>query len=277
MAAWPPKGVLSMRKTVFFIVALFALLVCAPVVQAVQSGEWLSLEQLDRGVIVIRHDVTPGVKTKLMIAKEQGKYTYTLSPDKLEEAFPLQMGNGDYTISVLEQVGGTKYKIVREAMVPLQLANGNAVFLGSVQNIRWSETSQAVQLAKELTRSSQSDAEKVRAIYDYIVGTIRYDEALAAGDLTDYVPDIDRTIARQQGICYDYASLFASMLRSVGIPAKLVMGNSDYVSVYHSWNEVYIGGQWVTIDTTVDAGWQGNGAAAGMIKDASRYFAAKHY
>ncbi|MFB5761303.1 transglutaminase-like domain-containing protein [Paenibacillus medicaginis] len=266
-----------MRNAIFAIVGLFALLLWAPLVQATQSQNWLGLEQLDRGVIVIRYDVKAGMKTKLMIAKGQDKYTYMLSPNKRQEAFPLQMGNGDYMVTVLEQISGTKYKIVQEAPVTLQLTNNSKVFLGSVQNINWSEQDKAAQLAKKLTRSAQSDEEKVQAIYEYIVGTIRYDKALATSDLTDYLPNINRTIAGQKGMCYDYASLFASMLRSIGIPAKLDMGTSEYVDVYHAWNEVYLNGKWVTIDTTVDASWKAKGADFKMIKDAARYSVSKYY
>ncbi|WP_458462515.1 transglutaminase-like domain-containing protein [Paenibacillus sp.] len=266
-----------MRNAVFAIVGLLTLLIWTPVVQAAQSEDWLSLGQLDRGAIVIRYDVKADVKTKLMIAKGQEKYTYVLSPDKQQEVFPLQMGNGDYMVTMLEQVSGTKYKIVQEKAVALQLKNGSKVFLNSVQNIDWSELDKAAQLAKKLTRSAQSNEEKVQAVYEYIVGTIRYDKALASSELTDYLPDINRTMAGKKGMCYDYASLFASMLRSIDIPTKLVMGNSEYVDVYHAWNEVYLNGQWVTVDTTVDASWKSNGAKFKMIKDASRYSTTKYF
>lgn len=277
MAAWLPKGVYSMRNMVLAIVGFIALFVLAPVVHASQTGDWLDLEQLDRGVIAVRYDVKADVKTKLMIAKGQNKYTYTLLADKQQETFPLQMGNGRYTIKVLEQVNGTKYKIVQEAEVKLQLTNSSKVFLNSVQNIDWRSSDKAAQLAKKLTRSADTDEEKVKLIHEYIVDTIRYDKALASSELTDYLPDIDRTLSGKKGMCYDYASLFASMLRSVDIPTKLVMGTTDYVDVYHAWNEVYLNGRWVTIDTTVDAGWKSKGAGFKMIKEASRYSAAKYY
>lgn len=266
-----------MRNAVFAIVGLFVLLIWAPVIQAAPSEDWLGLKQLDHGVVVIRHDGEADVKTKLMITKGQDKYTYELSADKPQEAFPLQMGNGEYKISILEQISGTRYKIVEEAAVMLQLTNDSKVFLNSVQNVNWSERDQAVQLAKKLTGSSQSDEEKVQAVYEYIIETIRYDRALASSELTGYLPDNNRTISGQKGMCYDYASLFASMLRSIGIPTKLVMGTSEYVDVYHAWNEVYLNGQWVTIDTTVDASWKSSGDGFKMMKDASRYMTDKFF
>lgn len=35
---------------------------------------------------------------------------------------------------------------------------------------------------------------------------------------TGYVPNPDKTLTSKKGICFDYASLGAAMLRSVGIP-----------------------------------------------------------
>lgn len=277
MAAWLPKGVYSMRNAVFAMVGLFVLLLYAPVVQAAQSEDWLGLDQLDRGAVVIHYDVKSDVKTKLMIAKGQEKYTYTLLPGKSRDVFPLQMGNGDYTITVLEQVSGTKYKVVQEGAVKLHLKDSNNVYLNSIQNIDWSDNEQAAQLAKKLARSAKTDQEKVQAVYDYVIGNIRYDKVLASRELTDYLPDNVRTIMDLKGMCYDYASLLASMLRSLDIPTKLVMGTSDYVDVYHAWNEVYLNGQWITIDTTVDAAWKTQGTSFKMIKDASHYTASKIY
>ena len=61
-----------------------------------------------------------------------------------------------------------------------------------------------------------------------------------------YLPDLDELYETKKGICYDYASMLAAMLRAVGIPAKLVMGYVAPNNVYHAWNEVYIEGEgWV--------------------------------
>jgi hypothetical protein len=71
------------------------------------------------------------------------------------------------------------------------------------------------------------------------------------------------------GICYDFASLFAGMLRSIGIPAKLVKGYADNIDGYHAWNEVYIKetDEWITIDTSFDAQMKKAGKTFKMIKD----------
>ncbi len=67
----------------------------------------------------------------------------------------------------------------------------------------------------------------------------------------------------QQGFCEHYSSSFAVLMRSVGIPARVVVGyqggqwdaSNNYLSVYqrdaHAWNEVWLEGQgWVRFDPT---------------------------
>ena len=73
--------------------------------------------------------------------------------------------------------------------------------------------------------------------YEYIKENIVYDYDKAAGDVTGYVPDPDQTLSSGKGICFDYASLAAAMLRSQGIPCKLVVGYAG--TVYHAWINAY--------------------------------------
>ena len=42
-----------------------------------------------------------------------------------------------------------------------------------------------------------------------------------------------------KGICFDYASLAASMLRSQGIPTKIIFGYVAPDNLYHAWNMFY--------------------------------------
>jgi transglutaminase-like putative cysteine protease len=51
----------------------------------------------------------------------------------------------------------------------------------------------------------------------------------------------------------DYSILLAAMLRCSGIKCKLVYGYKSDDTIYHSWNEVCLGGKWVIVDPTVDA------------------------
>ncbi|WP_169089995.1 transglutaminase-like domain-containing protein [Paenibacillus sp. PL91] len=268
-----------MRKLILAIAAfvLFASIHVTVAQASAAEAAWLNISNLDYGVVSIQYAVKAKVKTKLMIAKGQTTYTYNLISGKTAESFPLQLGNGAYTISLLENTAGNKYKLISKESVTLSLKDSKVVYLNSIQNIEWTSSSNAIIKAKELTKNKKTDAEKVKAVYDYIITNINYDNQLAANLSVDYLPNIDRTFKAKKDICYGYASLFAGMLRSLDIPTKLVMGQSTYVDVYHAWNEVYLNGKWVLIDTTVDAGWSKGNKKFELIKDAAQYKATKQY
>lgn len=232
--------------------------------------------ELDRGLISVNYQVDKDVQTKVMIAKDDKKYFYNL---KSADNFPLQFGNGEYTVAVLELVEGNKYKAVKLEKVTLHLTNENDVFLNSIQNIKWNEEMEAIKKAKELTKDAKTDREKVTAIYNYIVKHINYDYDKANTITTGYIPVIDETFKEADGICYDYASLFAAMLRSVQVPTKLVMGYKNDIKSYHAWNTVYLKdtNEWITIDTTYDATLLDNKQPYSMIKDPGQYTADKEY
>lgn len=242
------------------------------------SAEWLDTSNVSQGVIGIHYNAPQDKRTKLMISKDASSYTYNLYSSEPNETFPLQLGSGTYKISILENTTGNKYKYVYSESLEASISDPTAVYLSSVQNVKWEKDDRAIQKAKQLTQNASTDKEKVAAIYTYIVSNVKYDYALAANVSKDYIPDIDKTLAVKKGICYDYASLFAAMLRSVDVPTKLVMGQSSYVSEYHAWNEVLLNGQWVTVDTTVDAGLgKAKQSAVSFVKSASKYTAAKYY
>ena len=65
------------------------------------------------------------------------------------------------------------------------------------------------------------------------------------------VESMDDVLSKGRGICFDYAALLACMLRTQGVPVKLVIGYAD--QSYHAWNNVLVDGQWYRVDTTAEA------------------------
>lgn len=268
-----------MRKLVLTLMASLLLFASVRIgtAEAHQAVAWLDTTGLEKGMISVTYKVKAKVKTKLMITKGKESYTYNLLPEKKAEHFPLQLGNGEYKIYILENVSGNSYKQMEEQAVTLKLKDDKVIYLNSIQNVDWTSSSQAIVKAAELAQGKKADEDIVKAIHQFIITTISYDHKLAAQVAPDYLPSIDRTFTSQQDICYGYSALFAAMLRSLDIPTKLVMGNSDYVDIYHAWNEVYLNGEWVIIDTTVDAGLKLGNKKFELVKDASKYTAAKIY
>ncbi len=233
------------------------------------------LSNINQGVIAVKYELNTNVKTKMMIEHNGQKYYYDLLTS--DETFPLQMGNGKYTVAVCEQKEGKQYVIKNQENFEVKLQNEKEVYLNSNQVISWDENNSAVQLAKKLTEGTNNDEEKVSIIHDYIVKNIQYDsEKYASLDKT-YLPNVDDILQNKKGICYDYASLFAVMLRSVDVPTKLVKGYKNDISEYHAWNEVYINNEWVTVDCTYDTALYAGNLGTETAKDSNQYKTEKIY
>lgn len=228
------------------------------------------------GVVGISHKA-PGKKLKVMIEKGSSKYTYNLNSQGETEFFPLQMGNGEYKISILENVSGTKYSYVDTTKVNLNLADPNVVFLNSVQNIKWNNNYNSIKHGKSLSGSENNMSKKMDTLYNYVVKNYKYDYDKISKLTPEYNPDIEATFRDKKGICYDYSALLAGMQRSQGLPTKLVKGYANGVDGYHAWNEVLIGGKWVVVDTTFDAAMWGGKVKYSMVKNSSDYKKVNEY
>ena len=216
-------------------------------------------------------------KLLLLVEKDGKRYTYPVVDSDINQ-FPLQMGNGTYTVRLMENITGTKYKELTRTTASIDLEEDRNVYLNSIQDIEWNENQAAIKKAKELTVGLKSDEAKVKAIYNYITKNFVYDYQKAKTVTSGYFPSVDSTFTNKSGICYDYSSLFAAMLRSVNVPTKLVKGYSSVTKdIYHAWNEVYVNGEWKVIDTTVDAPSVQSERATVMYKAPSTYKAERFY
>lgn len=241
------------KLLVSFIITLAAIML--PVASHAAQAPSIDTTKLDNGIVAVSYKAQDGSKLKVMVEKSGSSITYDLKGDGSLVSYPLQFGDGDYKVSVLENIEGTKYRYLTSENIKLNLEDDKKVYLASIQNINWSSNMAAIKKAAELTKGLKSDKDRINAIYQYTVGSIKYDYDKLKTLKNDYVPNIDNTVNSGKGICYDYASLMAAMLRSQGIPAKLVKGYSTNASGYHAWNEVYNSetGKWMIIDATYDS------------------------
>lgn len=268
-----------MKKLVIFILISTLLLSSTILSFGVNSDMFIAADKTEVGLVGIYfNSITNQNRMRLLIDKDGERYTYNIYKEEDIQQFPLQMGNGNYTVRIMENTEGNKYRTVSTKTIELNLANPEAVFLNSIQEINWDESMEAIKMAKALTKGMTSDQEKVNAIYNYITKNISYDRKKVNTLTTFYLPNIDSTLKDGQGICYDYSSLFASMLRSVGVSTKMVKGyTSELPNEYHAWNEVNIDGQWKVIDTTFDAVYVQANRKVSQFKDASKYDGTKFY
>lgn len=208
----------------------------------------IKVQTIEANVIVTKG--TTGYEHVKAIVEKDIEYIYNLVSDV--EYLPLQMGSGEYTVSLLGSNDGRRFKMITSKDFTVELEE-NAVFLSSSQTVNWSDDTDISVLAYALTKDLVSDEEKLNAIHEYIVENVRYDYSKAASLPKGYIPDPLATLNEGSGICYDFAALLASMMRSVDIPAKLVKGYSTYTPVYHAWNEILIEDTWWIVDTSTDS------------------------
>lgn len=236
---------MSKRVASYLLVLVFFI---SSIGQAYGSSVY-NISKLNNNGIIIE-SAQYGSNMRVMVEKGGEKYYYSLNNPR--EEIPAQLGSGSYLIKILQNTSGNSYKVVEKSTLNI-VESSIDVYLLSSQPVYWKDKGKLIELSNELTKGLKTDKEKVEAVYKYVTSNIKYDYNKINRISTDYVPDIEATIDSKTGICYDYSALFAGILRSQGIHTKLVKGYKTGLKVYHAWNEVYLDGKWITIDTTFDA------------------------
>ena len=190
------------------------------------------------GYIMVRYLQRTTKQLRVIVkGPNEAQYTYTLKSSGDYEVFPLSDGNGNYTVSVYEQIEGTKYSTANTASFSTTLNDEFAPFIRPNQYVNYNADNYAVSKAAELVAGATDMHEAISSIYNYVIGHLSYDKVLAANVQSGYLPDIDEVLRREKGICFDYASVMTAMLRSQGILTKLVVGYAG--QAYHAWINVY--------------------------------------
>ena len=218
--------------------------------------------RLTEGLVSVLYTGAEGKRVKVRITKAEGRaYSYDLNSSGRPETFALTQGAGTYTLEVLEHLRENRYEPVHTISLEVALTDERAPFLFSSQFVYYTPDSKTVGLARELAGELDKDSEKTAVLFDYVVDHLSYDKEKTEQVAPGYLPDLDQTLAEGKGICFDYAALLCAMLRSQGVPCKLVMGDAG--NLYHAWVEVWCeepgqigesipiqGGDWTLLDPT---------------------------
>lgn len=127
------------------------------------------------------------------------------------------------------------------------------------------ESNRVAELARRVTAHAATPYEKTSAVLQHLLSNYRY--SLDADTTTSARPIDDFLFTRKTGYCEHYATAMVLMLRSIGIPARLVTGFlatewNEFGSYYtvrqrdaHAWVEVYYPHSgWITMDPTPATG-----------------------
>ena len=186
-------------------------------------------------------------KLKLRVVKDGETLTYDLNGRGDYEVFPLQLGNGKYEIALYENVSGKKYSQEGKVSINVTLSSGNAPFLGPNQYVWYTVNTDAVAKAAELC-GGKSAREAFDAVCAFLKGNFVYDYVKAVTVKPGTLPDIEGTYKKKMGVCQDLSAIMACMLRTQGIPCKLMIGYAD--KQYHAWTVSIINGEEVFYDPT---------------------------
>ena len=123
-----------------------------------------------------------------------------------------------------------------------------APYLSNGRDTLWD--TQTEELADKICAGCETDEEKVRAFYDWIIANFEYD--YDCEPLFQYF-NVRKTLQTKQGLCFDFAHLFTAFCRSQNIPCYAVDGTPyDRSKEPHTWNRVYFNDAWWDIDLTND-------------------------
>ena len=214
------------------------------------NGVTIDTSSAKNGFVTVNY--TSRAKLKVGVQFAGGKIVYKDCPSGRDAAFPLERGDGSYTITLCENLSGKTYRVVCSKTVNATIENQFAPYLVATSDVQFTSGDAVSKKAAELCKDCKSDEQRVVALYNYVAGHYSFDAKLAdsisEGKVTKYIPDTAATLESDTGICYDLASLFAALCRSQGIPCSLTKGYAG--QSYHAWNKVNLGGSWYPIDLT---------------------------
>jgi transglutaminase-like putative cysteine protease len=143
-----------------------------------------------------------------------------------------------------------RYRVVRKEKVAYPASSAEAGrYLRPETLVPVNETFRT--LAQKATAGKSDDLERAKALYDHVIGRMRYDKSGNGWGQGDAIYACDfRT-----GNCSDFHAYFIALARSIGIPARFAIGatipadkNEGTIEGYHCWAEFLADGRWVPVD-----------------------------
>ena len=104
---------------------------------------------------------------------------------------------------------------------------------------------------KSLKLENKSDYKKVKAIHDYIINLVSYDQSFVKHSAYNALID-------KSSVCEGYAAAAYRMFTDSGISSRIITGVANGGS--HAWNIVKVNGKWYNIDLTWDDPIMSNGS-----------------
>ena len=112
-------------------------------------------------------------------------------------------------------------------------------------------SAQVKKIVSGLKLTGKGDAEKIKAVYDYMTKNIDYDYSDSKISHSAY-----GALANKKAVCQGYSTLIYRLLRECGVQNRIITGRSENQN--HAWNIVAINGKWYNLDVTWDSSFNGD-------------------
>ena len=215
----------------------------------------LDYSHTDQGYVMAKGTSTDK-KLKIRVTKNDETISYDLNQEGEYEVFPLQYGSGRYTFALYKQQSGTQYSPEGQITFHVKLENENIPFLYPNQYVNFNAETPAVIKANELCENFEDPRDIYKTIKNYIVKTFTYDYLKSYTiPKKGVLPDINDAWTKRMGICQALSAIAVAMLRSQGVPAKLIIGTQKSErggTLPHAWVSVIIGDKEYRFDPTAE-------------------------
>jgi transglutaminase-like putative cysteine protease len=195
---------------------------------------WIPLAKTDVFQTVTQEEINIPIKWEKIRDRDYGNDICVLHP---------QLADSGKTIEL-------RYLVVRKEKGAYS-ANGEdpARFLHPEKLVPVNETFKTI--AEQATAGKKDDLERAKALYDHVLGRMRYDKSGTGWGRGDAVYACDA----RTGNCTDFHAYFIALARSAGIPGRFAIGatipadrNEGAIEGYHCWAEFFADGRWVPVD-----------------------------
>src|SRR6267378_3586982 len=195
---------------------------------------WIPLAKTDAFQTVTREEVSIPIKWEKIQDRDYGNDICVLYPQSVDSGKTIEL----------------RYLVVRKEKAAYS-ANGEDAtrFLRPEKLVPINETFKTI--AAQATSGKNDDPERAKALYDHVLGRMRYDKSGAGWGRGDAIYACDA----RTGNCSDFHAYFIALARSIRIPARFAIGatipadkNEGAIEGYHCWAEFFADGKWIPVD-----------------------------
>jgi hypothetical protein len=132
-----------------------------------------------------------------------------------------------------------------ETTFPVAMNEENRQYLTANAYVQ-SDDLQIQALARELAGDEKDAFKAALILRRWVAEQMKFDLGIAFAPATEIFRD-------RRGTCVGYATLLATLTRSLGIPSRIVMGYVYVLGIFggHAWTEILAGDEWIPLDAAV--------------------------